>query len=81
MQEFELQMIQRIIFKEEEDPGAIQIESINEKIENIHIYIPPGMVHFERPLTHLICDNFTGFANAARTKEKNNTKWGRYTPP
>ena len=83
MQEFDLQMIQGIICKEEEeeDPGAIQAESINEKSEKIHIYIPPGTVQSERPLTHFICDNFTGFASGAQMKETNNTKLGYITRP
>ena len=79
LQEFELQMIQRTISKEEEDPGAIQNESINEKSENIHIYIPPGTVHSERPLTHFICNSFTCLVNSARTKETNNIKLGDVT--
>ena len=76
-------MIQGIISKEEEEePGAIQVESISEKSEKIHIYIPPGTVHSEEPLTHLICDNFTGFASSAKTKkETNNTKLGDVTRP
>ena len=74
MQEFDLQMIQVIISKEEEDePGAIQVESINEKSEKVHIYIPPGTVHSEGPLTHLICDNFTGLASDAKMKKGRRT--------
>ena len=81
LQEFDLQMIQRIISKEEEDPGALQTKSTNEKSENIHIYIPPGTVHSERPLTHFMCNNFTGFASGAQMKETNNTKLGDVTRP
>ena len=75
-------MIQEIISKEEEEePGTIQVESISEKIEKIHIYIPPGTVHSDRPLTHFICGNFTGFASGAQMKETNNTKLGDITRP
>ena len=76
-------MIQGIISKEEEEePGKIQVESISEKSENIHIYIPPGTVHSEEPLTHLICDNFSGFASGVKMKkETNNTKLGDVTRP
>ena len=83
MQEFDLQMIQGIISKEEEEeePGAIQVESISKKSKKIHIYIPPGKVHSERPLTHLICDNFTGFASSAQMKETNTTKLRDITRP
>ena len=75
-------MLQRTISKEEEeDPGAIQVKSIHEKSEKIHIYIPPGTVHSERPLTSFICDSFTGFVNGAQTKKTNNTKLGDATRP
>ena len=51
--EFDLQMTQRILPKEEEEgPGIVQVKSIDKKNEIIHIYIPPGTVYSESSLTH-----------------------------
>ena len=84
MQEFELQMTQRVIPKEEEEePGIVQIKSIDNRNEKMHIYIPPGTVYSKNSLSHFICDTFSNLAGDTNSFKKgtNNTKFGDTTHP
>ena len=77
-------MTQRIIPKEEEEePGIVQVKSIDKKNERIHIYIPPGTVYSESSLTHFIYDAFGGLTGSVKSSKKktNETKLGDVTCP